>query len=632
MAAEILGLVMVEGQPPNHHLTFYQNSSPVTQLKDMQKQDPLCRAIAIAVAAGRWPPNPSLKELTAALFQRAEISGGLVKIWTDGEKRVLAPRAIRVPLMRLAHNHLLGHRDHRTTHRWLRAEGWFWPGQREDVEDYIQNCEYCHPTRANFSEWPDRTASHSDGPDLTDEFNSVVFVDLLNFGIVSNFEYLIVMQDVSTGWLEMAPLKDRQPPTVTNAIFDYWICRHGLMKAMITNQEWCLRAIDDLGRKLHVQQLGPYTAGPELGDELESLVKSSVAFVRRHLEGRNDWPSRVAPLQFAYNSTTPIDGGKTPFQLAAGRRPCITSQVVDGKIVEREGDVTSAKIAGLSQLVVETYSGNRERWRRELVDFNHRVDDHRFQPGDQVSIHPVGRKGVVGPLHFPYSAPGPWIVLEDYGNNRFYLTNGRGQYSTMHASRMKHLSYLEQRYEILDSDESVPPAAGYNPKPMFDALAARPINELNSGGRLTEVGNEEDPFGCDVVDSSVRSSTCNAAPMVQASGQRLVSWYEQLTGVVPEGMGRGGARRGAPPLPPLRKPVLPRPLVVEVTLADAESRGAVPKNTPEPEVNGGLEIGGGQTKRLKKPIGVDTSTGTVIKAREGELEPARPVISTGCWV
>ena len=624
--------VMIEGQPPNHHLIFYQNSSPVTQLRDMQKQDPLCRAIAIAIAAGRWPPNPSLKELTAALFQRAEISGGLVKIRTDGERRVLVPRSIRAPLMKLAHNHLLGHRDHRTTYHWLRAEGWYWPGQREDVEDYIQNCEYCHPTRANPSEGPDRVAGHQDGFDPIDEFNSVVFVDLLNFKAVSNFEYLLIMQDLSTGWLEMALLKDRQPPTVTNAVFDHWICRHGLMKAIITNQDWCLQAIDELGRKFQVRQIGPYAAGPELGNVLEALIKSAVAFVRRHLEGRNDWPSRVAPLQFAYNSTTPIEGGSTPFQLAIGRRPCITSQVVNGRTVERRGDVTSAKIAGMSQLVTEAYSEHRKRWRDELIGYNHRVDDHRFQPGDYVSIHPAGKKRVTGPLPFPYSAPGPWIVLEDYGNNRYYLTNGRGQYSTMHANRMKHLSYLEQRYELIDPDENIPPAISYNTKSMFDALAARPINELNSGKGLPGGNNEEDQFGYDVADGPVRSSTGNAAPIAHTNGQQLVGWYEQLTGVVPEGMGRGGAKRSAPSLPPLRKPVLSRPPITEGTPVDAEAGGPVPRNAPEPEEDRNPAEGIRQLKRSCRPIVVDPSTGAVSKTRGRELEPAWPVISTGCWV
>jgi hypothetical protein len=109
----------------------------------------------------------------------------------------------------------------------------WWPGMKQAVEEFVQSCDTCQRHKRSYSRVP---MQHQHIPAAPFE---VCTMDLVGKVPTSQYreEYILVMQDQLTRWVELAPVKVADADTVVDKFMTYWVSRYGPPKKLLTDRE-----------------------------------------------------------------------------------------------------------------------------------------------------------------------------------------------------------------------------------------------------------------------------------------------------------------------------------------------------------------------------------------------------------
>ena len=258
-------------------------------------------------------------------------------MWREGydsagnlQFQFLVPENRRLDVIRNAHDSpFSGHlgRD-KTTDMILNR--FYWPNMREMINNYLQDCTTCAqikaPHRYNKTELQ---AIEAHRP-----------FEIVTMDIAGPFphtlhrnEYVLVMCDHFTKWIELYPMPNQLAKTVADRIVSF-ICRHGIPEQILSDQGTDFQSvlISELFELLDIHRLRTSPFHPQtdgLSERTIRTVKQMIkAFIIDHPEQHKKWDKQLEKVQLAYNSAVHSTTHVSPFCANRGFQPRIPADLM----------------------------------------------------------------------------------------------------------------------------------------------------------------------------------------------------------------------------------------------------------------------------------------------------------------
>ncbi len=168
-------------------------------------------------AKNLWSQYPYLKMQDGILLRRHKNHGPL------DDWQVVAPQTIRTRIFQASHHHKLAAHQGVVRILALIKRRFYWPNMHKDVEAWCQRCAVCGKNNAVV-----RGHGQLQRPTYG-VFNERVSIDLMGpfKKTQNNNDYIVVMQDHSTNWVEGRAICGKEALTVADAVVQEWALKHG---------------------------------------------------------------------------------------------------------------------------------------------------------------------------------------------------------------------------------------------------------------------------------------------------------------------------------------------------------------------------------------------------------------------
>jgi transposase InsO family protein len=160
------------------------------------------------------------------------VKEGILYQAIDGNYVPLAPQELRFKLIQQFHGTpAQGHWGPEKTYLNMKKHV-YWPTMRQNIFQFVERCDLCQRYKRNYNRVPLQRQSIPSRPFETVTMDIVGPVTRSNFGE----RYILVIQDLLTRWVELAPLKTTDASSVIRKLEGYWICRYGMPERLLTDR------------------------------------------------------------------------------------------------------------------------------------------------------------------------------------------------------------------------------------------------------------------------------------------------------------------------------------------------------------------------------------------------------------
>ena len=149
------------------------------------------------------------------------------------DDRVLLPLQLRQQLIQFYHDQV-GHPGITRTLATIKRQSW-WPGMRDNIETYIQSCQWCAKRKVHHRVAHIPIAQY---PAPRHAFE-ICHLDLTGQGLPATARgnrYILVFKCSLTRYVELVPIPNKKELTIARVIVDRIYCRHGAPGTIITDR------------------------------------------------------------------------------------------------------------------------------------------------------------------------------------------------------------------------------------------------------------------------------------------------------------------------------------------------------------------------------------------------------------
>jgi hypothetical protein len=278
---------------------------------------------------------------------------------------------LRIPIIDWYHNNLC-HPGAKRTERTIRQR-LVWPGLSKDVEAYVKNCDACQrcKQRPKYGQLPAKDVDirpwHTVCVDQVGPY-TVKGMDGLEYTLNA-----MTMADPSTGWFEIAEVKDKTAVTAATVLDRVWLCRYPRPVECIydNGNEFLGREFQEMLESYNIKPTPTTVKNPQANfvervhQTLGNMLRTQE--LEQHEFSQDDpWADVLAKCSWAIRATVSLVSDATPAQLVFGRDMLfdLSFQVDWNQVRARKEAATEA-------------NNSRENSRRL---------PHRYQVGDQVLL------------------------------------------------------------------------------------------------------------------------------------------------------------------------------------------------------------------------------------------------------
>jgi transposase InsO family protein len=365
----------------------------------------------------------------------AQKDGILYKL-EDGRYCSVVPTIFRKRLMKQFHD--LPARGHQGPDRTYQAMKYyfFWPNMRLEIFNFIERCFLCQKHKRNYLRVP---LQHHVIP--REPFHTVS-VDLVGPVVRSENgeEYILVMQDMLTRWVELAALKHTNSEAIMEKFRVQWIMRYGPPERLLSDRgsnfisqfalEYCkFYGID----KIHTTAYRPQGNGAN-----ERMHSELARFFRIYLDdqSKSRWNYLLEYAAYAYNTSYHTGLRTTPYEALFGRLPPLgpLSVPLDPKDPVNEANfhrfigMRRRELFQKRKLIQEALLKAQDRQLDRRNRFAHNVP---FKIGDYVFYKNHNPR-----TKWDAKFTGPWKIIDQISHVVFELDLD-GKRFTAHAAHLK---------------------------------------------------------------------------------------------------------------------------------------------------------------------------------------------------
>ena len=457
------------------------------ELQQKQTEDP-----ALRILIG-WLENSQVRPPDAAVagseqivrslwaqWNRLELCEGvLYRRWEEVEsstttKQLVVPRTLVPDVLNALHNGVGGgHLGIRKTLNKIRQR-FYWPGLREDVERWCQQCLDCAQAKS-----PTPSARGPMVPSRVGFPMERVALDILGPLPTSKRgnKYILVITDYFTRWAEALSLPNQEAVTVAQALFNEWICRFGAPDAIHSDQgrNFESNMFAELCRLLGIHKTRTTPYHPQSDGLVERLNRTLRMLLTTHMQHvpEDTWDDHLPSLMLAYRSSVHESVKFTPHYLMFGRESRLPIDIMFGG-GPAPGETPSEYVSQLRERLEVAYRTAREHLKgaqkHQKEQYDRKATGGRYSEGDLVWLYsPAVLKGKSRKFHRPWR--GPYRIMKAISDviYRIQLVHSsepghpdrrRRHRLVVHMNRLKpcHLPDVQQQ-----SAANPPPVPGSTP-------------------------------------------------------------------------------------------------------------------------------------------------------------------------
>nr|VZI39678.1 unnamed protein product [Spirometra erinaceieuropaei] len=308
----------------------------------------------------------------------------------------------------------LGHCGQRRTELAARTRFW-WPQLRTSVAHFCQSCTTCasfktpHPTR--------RAPMQPMTTGFPGEREGLDIIGPLPIS-VRGYEYILVMVDYFTKWVEATPLLRQDATSVANAITSTWIRRWGAPLAFHSDcgSNFDSQLFKDVCDTLRIHKTRTTPYHPEGNGLVErtnrTLHNLLLAFSKDSHE--HDWDVHLPFCLLAYRGSVHSSTGFTPHYLWTGRDIRLPIDLLY-PLPRPDATTPHDYAARLREIIRSAHNAARTILGKSSLHQKEQHDRHSsgatHEIGDLVMYYnPAHPRGTSAKFHYPWQ--GPFVVLD----------------------------------------------------------------------------------------------------------------------------------------------------------------------------------------------------------------------------
>ncbi|KAM7282951.1 integrase [Ixodes scapularis] len=313
-------------------LVALANAAPITpesrwgtlvsreELRAAQLSDGLCQKVMHQLAEENSADAGNPRDLDSYLLSSDGILLRYIPQADDGSSgppfRSVIPRKLRKSFIRYMHDPALaGHSSGSKTYEKL-SQIATWPGMRQDVMRYARSCPVCQKAKPRGGQ----------PPGLMQSVESKYPWECVACDVVGPFprsprgnQYLLVVTDHFTKWVEMFPLRKLDSKKIWDCLLETF-ARFGFAATLITDNAsyFVSKVFVDACKALGIRhkRTSPYHPQANITERVNRNLKQMLV---SHTERHKDWDAKLAEMAFATRTTINRSTGFTPAQLNFGK-------------------------------------------------------------------------------------------------------------------------------------------------------------------------------------------------------------------------------------------------------------------------------------------------------------------------
>jgi transposase InsO family protein len=369
------------------------------------------------------PPDFAIHNDT--LYQMIKPEDGFVPI---------APTVFRKRILAQFHGPpFVGHQGPERTYRNMRKYV-YWKGMRKDVEEFIDKCDACQRHKRSYLRVPMQHQMIPPAPFHT------VSMDVQGPLVPTEYgeEYILVIQDMLTRWIELAPMKTADTKTILSRLENCWIKRYGYPQRLLTDRasvfvgqemaEFC----DFYGiEKIHTTAYRPQGNGAN-----ERTHQELTKYLSMYLEDerKDKWRWLLPNAMYVLNTSDHAALGMSPYEALFAIIPSLGAIGYPRKIPEDQEKfeefygMRREHVMEVRKRAAELLQKSQDRVVERHNRFSHEIP---FKVGDYVMYKNHRQKTKFDPKY-----TGPWKIIAQISATVFELAMGKYRFSA-HAVYLK---------------------------------------------------------------------------------------------------------------------------------------------------------------------------------------------------
>jgi transposase InsO family protein len=352
----------------------------------------------------------------------------------DRQYLPLAPKCFRKFLLKKFHGPpAMGHQGLEKVYATMKKYV-FWPGMRKDIADFIEVCDICQRHKRNYLRVPMQNHCVPPRPFHT------VSMDVIGPVVKSEYQerYILVMQDMLTRWVELAPMRTQAATLVLDKFMAYWVARYGPPERLLTDRGSNLvgHVVQKYCRFFGIYKIHTTVYHPQSNGANERMHQELTKYFSMYLDDdrKDKWRWLLSDAAYAYNTSHHTALGASPYEVLFGQLPPL-------------GPLGIPTMTGEEESGFEEYYGKR---REELVELRKHAQDSLAKAQDK-SVQYANRHAHVVPFKigdyvlyknhnketkFDAKYTGPWKIIDQISPVVFELDLGGVRFSA-HAKTLK---------------------------------------------------------------------------------------------------------------------------------------------------------------------------------------------------
>ncbi|KAJ9512244.1 hypothetical protein QJQ45_012797 [Haematococcus lacustris] len=257
----------------------------------------------------------------------------------------------------------------------------YWPQMEQTVREYVRTCDQCQRNKAT-NQVPPGLLQPLPIPNRNWQHVSMDFIGPLP-PTSHGYDMVVTVVDKLSKMLHLIPTTATvTAPDIAKLFFDHVFKHHGLPEAIISDRD--PKFTSDFWTSLFhltgTRLLMSSAYHPQTDGQSERANRTVEDMLRPYLNHyKTDWDEHLAAVEFAYNSSTHVGTGFSPFYLNYGHHPrtpeallqppstLVPSPAADAFVTTMRSNIDTAKAA--LQRAVDKQKQHADKHRRHL-EFN----------------------------------------------------------------------------------------------------------------------------------------------------------------------------------------------------------------------------------------------------------------------
>lgn len=418
----------------NIYALFGNADSFHVQLREEQAKDPLISEATKYVLSGENIPKGRLKRVQ---LQLRVCDGVLTK-----SGRPIIPSSLRKLIVTEYHN--IAHFGTDKVYALLKTR-YYWPSMYNYIKSFSQGCETCQKTKCSTSP-PKAPLVPMFVPNAPMQFLSIDIAYLPKDN--SGYQYLLLIGDIFSKFVQAVPLKDQTAPKVVDALLKHWIYIHGSPFYLLSDQGSNMdgAAMTHICNELGIEKRRSsayHSQGNGFAERNIRTIKDLLRAVLLHRRlAQSQWRSILPGLVFALNASESKATHCVPYNVVFGRSAILPQDIAfEYSAPDRHDEMlptefeyaTSSSMKDIFSHVVDALEISKRKMQQQ---YNRHIRFNNYTVGQQVWLkvkyYKTGENRKLAPRR-----DGPWKIISKLPNGvNFQIENSRKEQKIVHHDRL----------------------------------------------------------------------------------------------------------------------------------------------------------------------------------------------------